>query len=447
MNEGPWDRIVRESRSLLAIGAPLVVHNLCTLALQTIDTVMAGRLGAADLAAVAIGGNLWVPLFLFGMGVLMAVSPLAAYHLGAGQPEAIGGVVRQAAWTSAGVSAAAIAVLSLDAAVLHALGFEPAVIARADAFLDATAIGLPAAFLFQVLRFAAAATGNTLPIMVISAAAVPLNALLNWILIYGKLGAPAMGVVGCGWATTIVHVCMCGGLGLWMARGRGLRELAIFRAFERPRYREIGRQLRLGLPIGAGIFLEASLFGSAALMMGALGTAAVAAHQIALNYAALMFMVPLGISLAMTIRIGYALGAAQADRVRFIGNVGYGLCLAFAGISALCMLLYATPIVRLYTRDGAVLPIASGLLGMAALFQVSDGLQVAALGALRGLQDTRAPMLINAAAYWVVGFPTAYWLGIELGYGPRAVWAGLVLGLSVAAVLLLARFYRRSAAG
>lgn len=433
----PW----AEVRALIAIGAPLVVNNLCTLALQTIDTVMAGRLGAAELAAVALGGNLWIPLFLFAMGMLMAVSPLAAFHLGAREPEAVGHIARQAAWLAVFVSLALIAVLSLDGLVFRALGLDARVIALADAFVDAICFGLPAACLYQVLRFVGAATGRTVPIMVLSVAALPLNAVLNWMLMYGRLGVPALGAVGCGWATTIVHWGMCLALGLWLMRARVYRPLALCARWEWPEAAELMRLLRLGLPMGIGIFLEASLFGSAALMVGALGTASAAAHQIAINYAALMFMVPLGVSLAMTVRIGHALGAGEGARVRSIGTLGYALCLAFALVSAALMLAFPVSIVRFYTDDAAVLPIAVGLIGMAAVFQVSDGLQVAALGALRGLRDTRAPMLINAAAYWGIGFPCAWIFGIALRHGPRAVWAGLVLGLTLAAVLLLRRFY------
>ena len=435
-------RVWSEIRALLLIGGPLVVNNLCTVALQTIDTVMAGRLSAADLAAVAIGGNLWVPLFLFGMGVLMAVSPLAAFHWSAREPAAVGYIARQAAWLSAMISGVLIVALSVDGPVFRALALEPHVINLAGSFIDAIAWGLPGACLYQVLRFASAATGQTVPIMIISVAALPLNAALNWVFMYGKLGLPALGAVGCGWATSIVHWSMCFALAVWMARGPVYRTLGIFARWEWPRAVEIGRQVRLGVPIGISIFLEAGLFGCVALLMGTLGTVVVAAHQIAINYAALMFMVPLGISLAITVRIGHALGAGEGARARFIGSVGYGVCLAFALVSAAVMMLFSVPIARLYTDDSAVLPIAAGLLGMGAIFQVSDGLQVAAAGALRGLQDTWAPMLINAAAYWGVGFPLAWVLGITLNYGPRAVWVGLVLGLTVAAVLLLGRFYQ-----
>jgi MATE family multidrug resistance protein len=418
------------------------VNNLCTIALQAIDTVMAGRLGAVQLAAVAVGGNLWMPLFLFAMGVLMAVGPLAAFHVGAREPQAVGPIARQAAWLALIVSLVLIAVLSLDGHLFRALNLDPQVAALADAFVDAITFGLPAACLYQVLRFVGASTGQTVPIMVLSVAAIPLNAALNWVLMYGHLGAPALGAVGCGWATTITHWLICLALGAWLARGRAYRPLALFARFDWPRPAEIRRQLRLGLPIGIGIFLEASLFGGAALMMGTLGIAAAAAHQIAINYAALMFMVPLGVSLAMTVRIGHALGAGEIGRVRSIGTLGYALCVGFGLASATVMLVFPVSIVRLYTDDGAVLPVAVGLLGIAALFQVADGLQVAALGALRGLQDTRGPMLINAAAYWGIGFPFAWVFGIDLGHGPRAVWAGLVLGLTIAATLLLGRFYR-----
>ncbi|MGH8863225.1 MAG: MATE family efflux transporter [Burkholderiales bacterium] len=434
-------RILAETRALLAIGGPLVVNNLCTIGLQTIDTVMAGQLGARDLAAVAIGGHFWVPLFLFGMGVLMAVSPLASFHWGAHEPQAIGHVARQAAWLSVLVSGVLIAILSLDNLVFGLLDLEPDVLKRARGFIDAIAWGLPAACLFQVLRFTGAATGYTVPIMVLSVLALPLNAALNWVLMYGKLGLPPLGVVGCGWATTIVHVWICLTLTVWMWRGRIYRRLALFSAWEWPQPSALRHQLRLGLPIGIGIFLEAALFGSVALLMGALGTRVVAAHQIAINYAALMFMVPLGISVALTVRIGHALGAGEGARTRFIGAVGYALCVAFALVSAAVMLLFPAQIVKLYTADNAVSIIAAGLLGVAAIFQVSDSLQIAAAGALRGLQDTHVPMLINAMSYWGIGFPLAWLFGITLNHGPRGVWAGLVLALTVAAMLLLARFY------
>lgn len=370
---------------------------------------------------------------------------MAAFHVGAREPEAVGQIARQAAWLAVLVSLALVAVLSLDGFVFRALGLDARVMALADAFVDAICFGLPAACLYQVLRFVGAATGRTVPIMMLSVAALPLNAVLNWVLMYGPRGPGAWAAA----ATTIVHWVMCLGLGLWLMRAPVYRPLALCLCarWEWPVAAELMRLLRLGLPMGIGIFLEASLFGSAALMIGALGTAPAAAHQIAINYAALMCMVPLGVSLAMTVRIGHALGAGGGARVRSIGTLGYALCLAFALASAAVMLAFPVSIVRFYTDDPAVLPIAVGLIGMAAVFQVSDGLQVAALGALRGLRDTRGPMLINAAAYWGIGFPCAWLFGIALHHGPRAVWAGLVLGLTLAAMLLLGRFYRLTRAG
>lgn len=435
-----------EALATLTLAGPLIVHNLALVGMALTDTIMAGLLGAPTLAAVAVGANVWAPVFLFALGVLMAQSPTTAHLYGAGKARDIGHYARQMLWLSQVLGWGGFFLLRHLAPFMRAIHIEPAIIPNATAYLDALAWGLPGLCLYQALRFTSEGIGHTRPMLAIALGALAVNGVLDYILMYGKLGLPALGAAGCGYATAVTQWLMFLALLIYVRRRALYRPLEIFARFEWPQWVAQRELLWLGVPIAVGIFMESSLFAGVGLMMGTLGTDIVAAHQIALNYASFVFMVPMSIALAISVRVGQALGRGDAHGARLAGFAGIGLCLCFEVLSALSMLLLPHYIVEIYTRDGNVARIAASLLYIGAIFQLSDGLQTSAAGALRGYKDTRVPMLITIVAYWLVGFPLACAFGIPLHLGPQMIWAGFIAGLSVAAILLLARYLRLSRA-
>lgn len=433
-------RLRIEVRALLRLAGPLIANNLALAGMNFADTVMAGRLSARDLAAVAVGSSVWIMVFLFGLGVLMAMSPTAAQCYGGGEDRRIGAYSRQALWMGGGLAAVLMLALLNAGRLLTAIGIDPAIVPLTVGYIEAIAWGLPAIYAYLALRFTSEGIGWTRPIMYIALLGLVTNVAGNYVLMYGKLGFPAMGAVGCGLASAISMWAMLAAMVMYMLRTPRYRPFAIFARFELPNPPMLRELLALGLPIGVSVVAEAGLFTAVALLMGTLGATVVAAHQIAINYAATMFMIPLGLHSATTIRVGHALGRGQHAYARFLGFTGIGVCACVMAVSAVLMLIFKDAIVGLYTVDSEVAGIAVSLLFVAAIFQISDGLQVGAAGALRGFKDTRVPMLLNFTSYWLVGFPLAWYLGIGLGLGPQAVWIGLVAGLTVAAILLTWRF-------
>lgn len=433
-------RLARELAKLLPLAGPLIANNLALAGMNFADTVMAGRLGAIDLAAVAVGNGVWMMVFLFGLGVLMGMSPVAAQYFGSGRQADVGRAMRQCLWLSQLLALLLFIVLRQVGPLLGVIGIDPAILPKTNGYIDAISFGLPAMYAYLTLRFTSEGIGHTRPIMLFAGLGLLVNVLFNYLLMFGKFGFPKLGAVGCGYATAIAMWVMFFGLLGYVRRHSLYEKFKLFSAFEwpdRPGQREL---LALGLPIGLSVLSEAGLFSVTALLMGTLGATIVAAHQIAINYAATMFMIPLALHSATTIRVGQAVGGAQAELARFAGFVGIGLCGAVMSVSAILMLIFGRHIAAFYTVDPQVQEVAIALLFVAAVFQISDGLQVGAAGALRGFKDTRVPMLINVFSYWMIGFPLAWVLGIKLQLGPQSVWTGLVAGLTVCAVLLNLRY-------
>lgn len=409
-----------------------------------VDTVMAGRLSAEALAAVALGGAVWTSLFLFVIGTLSALSPSVAHLAGAGDFPAVAPAVRQTGWIGAGLGALAILVLARAEGLLALFDVQPEVLPLADGYLDALAWGVPGIVFYMVLRYLSEGLAHTRPVLYIGLLGLPVNVVGNWILMYGKLGAPALGAIGCGYATAIVFSIQGLAMAAYVTRSGVFDRVRPLLRWAPPDRRAVGELLWIGVPIGVALFLEVSLFATVALLMASFGTIAVAAHQIAFNFCALTFMVPLGISMATTVRVGYAAGRRDAAGVRHAGWIGIGLAMAVQTLTAAVMLAAPGWIARVYTADVQVRAVAVQFLMLAALFQLSDGAQVSASGALRGLKDTRVPMGITVVAYWLVGLPAGYLLGLRTGLGPRGLWCGFIGGLTVAAVLLIRRFHRQA---
>lgn len=429
-----------ELRAVLRLAGPILGAQVAQTAMGFVDTVMAGRVGAADLAAVAIGASLWVPLYLFISGVILATTPNVARLQGAGERAAIGPLVRQALWLGLALGLGGFVLLRSTAPLLELMNIGPRITPLVLHYLDGVSWGLPAIALFQALRCYSEGISLARPVMVISFLALALNIPANYVFIYGHLGLPAMGGAGCGWATGCIMWFMLAAFTLYTRSASAYRGTGLFDRHSWPRPEVIGAILRLGLPIGCAIFMEVSIFAVIALLIGPLGAEAVAAHQIALNFASLAFMVPLSVGLAITVRTGQTLGSGNPAAARRAGLTGIGLNLVLACILSGIMFLFPEPIARIYTEDVQVIERAVQLLFLAALFQFSDALQVSGACALRGYRDTKVPMYITFLAYWVIGLPLGYSLGLTdlwgEAQGPAGLWTGLVAGLTVAAVLL-----------
>lgn len=432
----------KEIATTARLAGPIVGGQLAMTGLAFIDTVMAGRLSARDLAAVAVGGSVWSATGLFFLGVLMALPPSVAHLAGGGRERRVGPLARQALWLSLGLALIGMAVVFNVRPLLGAFAVQPEIVPVVVGYLRALSWGIPAWFAYLALRFVCEGLGDTRPVLYFGLLGLPVNAVADYVLMYGKLGFPALGAVGCGHATALVWWAQLAGLALYVGLRRRFRRLHVFGRLDPPRRAAIGELLRVGLPIGVSIFVEASLFAMAALVIGSLGTVAVAGHQVALNFVAVTFMVPLGISMAATVRVGRAAGARDAAALRRAAGVGVGLAMAVQVVHAALMVALPRQIAGLYTDDARVVAAAAELLLLAAVFQLSDGLQASAAGCLRGLKDTRAPMGITLLAYWLVGFPIGYALAVGRGVGAPGMWTGLIAGLTLAALLLAARLYR-----
>jgi MATE family multidrug resistance protein len=424
------------TRSIGVLAAPLLINNLGVGGMMSADTIMAGRLGPDALAAVAVGAN-YVGVFHFAaIGTLMALAPLVAHAYGAREHHVIGSYVRQGLWLAAGLSVLLIAGLLAARPVLGLIGVPPATAELAGRYVAAFAIGTPALCGFYALRFGSEGIGWTRPVMYTAIVGLVSNVALNYVLMYGHFGLPAMGAVGTGLATALTWWLLFAVLWVYVKRHEVYRPYATLERREAPRAESLRAITRLGAPIAGSLVLEGGMFNAAALLLASFGAAVMSAHAIAINYAALMFMIPLSLNSATTIHVGHQLGAGDWRGARAAAWTGIGLGVAVMAVSALAMVLFRDGIAALYTADVEVLGLAATLLLYAAVFQIADGVQVCTAGALRGFKDTRVPMMVNLFAYWGVGFPLAWWLGVRGTYGAPGVWIGLIAGLFVAAVLL-----------
>lgn len=434
-----------ELRALWQLAWPLLIGQLATVGMAVADVAMAGHASAQDLAGVSLGASIWVIVVVTLMGVMMAVTPLVSHHVGAKEFAKVPHLVRQALWMALGVSAVAMVLANAAAAIFDTMALEPAVRDIAQNFLHITSLALPAFAAHRVLYGYSASLNQTKPMMVVSLLALVLNCLLNWLLVFGHFGLPALGGIGCAWSTLVCVWFNLLGLVWWMRRSETYQSTWPFDRMEGPQWAEIARLLHLGLPIGVTYFAECSAFSLIALLVAKFGSAQVAAHQIALNFSSLTFMVPLSLGMAALTRVGQALGAADPRGARYRSWVGVVAAVGFSVISALVMALFNDQIARLYTNDAAVAALAAGLLSLAAIFQVSDGLQVSTSCAIRGYKVTRVPMAIHLTAFWAVSLPLGCVLGLAPDWAPwrpdqpmmaRGFWIALIVGLSVAGLSL-----------
>ncbi|KXS39551.1 MAG: multidrug resistance protein, MATE family [Halomonadaceae bacterium T82-2] len=452
-----WQSTFQESRALLRLALPICGAQLAQSGMSVADVIMAGRASARDLAAVSVGSSLWLPLMLFMTGALMGLTPIVAQLVGADRIPAVRAPVHQALWLALvfGVLAGLALVFGV-APVFTLLGVPEGVAALSADYLRMVAIGMPGVALYQALRAFADGMNHTRPTLWISLVGLAVNIPSNYVLIYGGAGIeavlggatparlaglPALGARGCGVATAIAMWTMCLTMFAYTRRSRVLAPVRLWRTLCPPQRRQLAELLQVGLPIGVAIFVEVTLFTLIALLVARLGEVTVAAHQVALNYTSILFMLPLSLAMALTVRVGNTLGRGEPERARFVTLVGLGVGIVAALLNDLLMWLTAGPVVALYTPNPGVQSLALSLIGLALIYQVSDALQVTLAGALRGYKDTRIIMAITLVAYWLVGLgggwllAGGHWPGLA-PLGVRGYWLGLTAGLSVAAALL-----------
>lgn len=439
-------RVLTETRSLWHLAWPILIGQLATIGMSVTDVAMAGHASAQDLAGVSLGVSIWNMTILTLMGLLMAVSPVVAQHVGADEHHAIGHVVRQGLWKALGVGLLAVAIANLAAEVFDHMALEPQVREVAKGFVHITSLGLPAFTAYRVLYGYSTSINQTKPMMVIALLALLLNGLINWLLVFGNWGFPRLGGIGCAWSTMVCIWFNLGAMLWWMRVSPAYRRTWPFSHFEAPHWPTLRSLLRLGLPIGVTYFAETSAFSLIALLIAKFGSAPVAAHAIALNFTSLTFMVPLSLGLALLTRVGQSLGAGEPRVARFRAWVGVGLTLGFAVVAAVAMALLRYPIANAYTSDVGVATLAAQLIVFAALFQLSDCTQVVTSCAIRAYKVTRAPMVLHLTAFWGVSLPLGCVLGLApqwLPFAPaqpmqaQGFWIALIVGLTVAAVGLV----------
>lgn len=434
----------KEAKKMLMIGGPIIIAQLLQMSMNFVDTVMAGNLSAEALAAVAVGGAVFMPLVMLVAGILMALTPIVAQLLGSRNFEKIGVNARQGLWLSQILAIPLFFVIRNLGIVMVWIDVTPSIIPLALGYLNALSWVVFPLTAYMSLRFFSEGLSVTRPGMYFAGIGVVVNVAANYVLMYGKLGFPQLGAVGCGYATALVGLIMFICMALFTANYEPYQRFQIFSELKKPDLPVLKEILHLGVPIGLSSTMEVTMFAVVSLLMGSLSAIAVAGHQIAINFSAMTFMVPFGLSTAITARVGNAAGSKNLHEARRRGGMGIALSVGFMSCTALLMVAVPDLITSIYTQDQAVQNVAISLLYMAAIFQISDGLQVSGYGALRGLKDTKIPMVVNLVAYWIIGLPLGYYLGIIRGIGPQGLWIGLIAGLSVAAILHNLRFLNKT---
>lgn len=433
----------KEARNLLALAIPVIFAQISQTAMGVVDTIMSGSVSANDMAAVAVGTALWLPVILFGHGLLLSLTPIIAQLNGSGRRNKIPHHISQGYWLAIAISFILMIILYNSNLLINNMPQVDTVLAaKSVAFLRGLLWGTPGYLLFQVLRCQCDGLSKTKPGMVICFLGLISNIPLNYILINGKLGLPVLGGIGCGIATASVYWILFIVLRWYIRRASNLRDLNIT-ILQQPDFQLIWRLLRLGLPIALALFFEVTLFALVALLVAPLGIIAIASHQIAFNFSSLMFVLPLSLSVAATIRVGYRLGEGNVEQARISAWTSLIIGVTLAMCSALLTILLRQRIALLYNDSSAVVAMASHLMLFAAIYQISDSLQVIGSGVLRGYQDTRAIFFMTFTAYWLLGFPCGYILAftdlVFPAMGASGFWIGFIIGLTSAAILIILR--------
>ena len=434
-------------RKLIKIATPILLAQIAQNSMGLVDTIMAGRVSATDMAAIAVGASIWLPLVLFGHGILLALPPTVAYLNGSGQRHKIAHQVRQGLWLAMLCCIPIGLLIYFSDGVLGYMQMDAKMASITTEYLHAMLWGLPGYLLLINFRCLNDGIAKTKPAMVITFCGLLVNIPLNYVLIYGKLGLPAFGAVGCGIATAIVNWLMALMMLLYSYKNHSERSLKVFSPlFEAPDRATIGKLFKLGFPIGVALSSEVALFALSSLLLSPLGAEVVASHQIALNVSSIMFMFPMSIGMACTILVSQALGAKEIQHAKEISYSGLFIGLLIAAVMAAILILWGDFIASIFVKEPQVIALASGLLIITALYQFSDSTQVVVCGILRGYKDTKTILWITLFSYWGLGIPIGYCLSrtdwLMPSIGAKGFWVAFIIALSVAAGLLFWRMWK-----
>jgi MATE family multidrug resistance protein len=449
----PRREIAREASAIVKLGLPIIIAQIAQVATGFVDLVMSGQVSTDDLAAVSLGASVLMMTYVTLLGVMGSLNPIVAHQYGAGARGEIGATGRQGMWYGllCGLTGMAV-MLAIRPLLAHWLPLPPAVADKVSLFITGAALGLPGALLHRALHGYASGLAKTKPIMLVSLTGLALNVPLNYALIHGLFGLPKLGGAGCGWATGVVFWCNFLMLLAYVTRNRHFQPFGLASRFDWPQRKRLLEFARLGLPIGLSYFMEVSLFSLIAFLIARFGTVVVASHQSVLNLSGIVYMIPQSLGVALSVRVGMALGQGKPHHARMVCGAGLlvGLACSFA---TMCLVLFGRHfLISLYTSDPRVIEIGSRLLVFSALFQLVDATQTVASGALRGYKLTTTPMIIHTVSFWGVGLGLGLILGLShwplpglnLPLGVYGFWAALVISLSAAAVLLVAYLARAS---
>lgn len=434
-------------RATAALALPLIGSHLAQQAIGVSDTVMMGWYGAEALAAMTLAAMIFFVVFIVGTGFALAVMPMVASAASRGEDAEVRRVTRMGLWIAALCGVVMLPFFLSAEPILRALGQEEALAAEAAGYLRIAGFAMGFSIMIMVLKSYLAALEHTAIVLWATVAGALVNIAGNWVFIFGNLGAPELGIRGAAVSSLFTYGAMFAILAVYGAVAPSLRRYALFSRIWRPDWEAFGQVFRLGWPIGLTQLAESGLFTASGLMMGWIGTLELAAHGVAVTIASITFMVHIGLSSAATVRAGRFWGVGDMRALRLGAGAALILSGGMVALTVLAFLGLPGPLIGLFLDPAdpdraAILAIGAGLLAVAALFQLADAAQVMALGLLRGVHDTRVPMIHAVLSYWVVGVPTSYVLGFPLGLGPQGIWLGLVLGLGVAAVLMMTRFWR-----
>ncbi|QIE95590.1 MATE family efflux transporter [Pantoea stewartii] len=440
-------KYLTEARQLLALAIPVILAQVAQTAMGFVDTIMAGAVSATDMAAVAVGTSIWLPAILFGHGVLLALTPTIAQLNGSGRRERIAEQIRQGFWLAFFLSLLIMLVLWNAGYFISSMHDIDSLLAeKAEGYLHALLFGAPGYLFFQVMRNQCEGLSKTKPGMVLGFLGLMLNIPLNYVFIYGHFGMPALGGVGCGVATASVYWAMFICMRFWVRRMRSMQDIRPEQRWSSPSAAILKRLAGLGLPVALALFFEVTLFAVVALLVSPLGIVNVAGHQIALNFSSLMFVLPLSLGVATTIRVGYRLGQGSTEQARVSAWTAQGVGVSMAVLTAIFTVTFRHHIAQLYNDNPDVVTLAAQLMMLAAIYQISDSIQVIGSGILRGYKDTRSIFFITFIAYWLLGLPSGYILALTdwvvPRMGPAGFWCGFIVGLTSAAVMMLWRVRR-----
>ncbi len=422
------------------LALPVVLSQLGQVSVGVADSMMVGRIGAVELAAASLGNSIFFVLLMFGMGISMGITPLVSIAEGRGKMKRISSLFQHGLWINIFTAILLIGIIMVLAQGLQFLNQPEEVVQITIPYLLIITASMFPFMIFQTFKQFAEGLSQTKQAMYVTIFCNLVNVFLNWVLIYGKLGAPELGLNGAGIATLISRVLMPIMMGWYVIHSKRYRIFNLQFGIKKLRFFMVNRILKIGVPTGFQYIFEVSAFSAAAIMMGWIGVNALAGHQIAINLASISYMMATGLSTAGMIRVSNQIGKGDQKSMREAGMVVFGMVLAFMFTSAVLFVVFRYTLPTFYIDNTEVIQISASLLVIAGLFQLSDGVQVVGLGVLRGMEDVKFPTIITLIAYWVLGLPLGYYLAFELEMGAQGIWYGLLIGLSITAVVLFFRF-------